>query len=406
VHHDVVNDGLAFDPASAHAVIRPEAVRFVSYPYEWSFGQLRDAALLTLAVQQVCAAAGFTLRDASAYNVQFHRGRPILIDTLSIERAAPGAPWAAYGQFCEHFLAPLALMAHRDVRCGLLLRDFIDGIPLDLAAGLLPRRTWLDFGLGSHLHAHARARTRYAGKADSGRRARPMRPLQQAALIDSLRRTVTKLRWEPTGTEWADYADNTSYAEAAAQSKDELVERYLTAAGGSVVWDLGANTGRFSAIAAGLGREVVAWDIDPAATERHYRSVARDGRANVLPLLLDLGNPSPGLGWAHEERRSLVDRADADTVLALALVHHLAISRNVPFALIRDFLARLAPNLIIEFVPKHDAMVQRLLATREDVFPDYTLEAFRAAFSEHFELLDETPVEGTERTLLRMRRTA
>jgi ribosomal protein L11 methylase PrmA len=215
---------------------------------------------------------------------------------------------------------------------------------------------------------------------------------------------VTKLRWEPTGTEWADYAENTSYDEAAARSKDELVARYVSAAGGTVVWDLGANTGRFSAIAAGLGREVVAWDIDPAATERHYRAVARDGVTNVLPLLLDLGNPSPGLGWAHEERRSLVDRADADTVLALALVHHLAIGRNIPFVLVRDFLARLGPNLVIEFVPKQDAMVQRLLATREDVFPHYTLDAFRAAFAERFEIVEEAAVTGTERTLLRMRR--
>jgi SAM-dependent methyltransferase len=397
----------AMRPDLAHAVIRPEALDFVSYPYEWSFGQLRDAALLTLEAQSASAEAGFTLRDATAYNVQFRGGRPVLIDTLSFERAQPGAPWTAYRQFCEHFLAPLALMARRDVRCGLMLRDFIDGIPLDLAATLLPGRTKLNPGLLSHVHLHARAQRRYADRTEEGAAAttgRAMSPLRQRALIDSLRRTVEGLRWEPAGTEWADYAENTSYGDVAAGRKDELVQDFLRAAGGERVWDLGANTGRFSRIAADLGRRVVAWDIDPAATELHYRRVRADGTTSILPLVLDLGNPSPGLGWANAERRSLRDRADADVVLALALVHHLAISRNIPFDHLAEFFAGLAPGLVVEFVPKGDPMVRRLLATREDVFADYTIEAFRAAFGRRFEILDEQPIEGVTRSLLRMQR--
>jgi SAM-dependent methyltransferase len=391
----------------AHAVIRPEALDFVSYPYEWSFGQLRDAALLTLEAQTAAAEAGFTLRDATAYNVQFQRGRPLLIDTLSFERAEPGAAWLAYRQFCEHFLAPLALMARRDVRTGLMLREFVDGIPLDLAATLLPFRTKLNPGLLSHVHLHARAQTRYADRADAGAAAasrRTMSPLRQRALIDSLRRTVEGLRWEPSGTEWADYADNTSYGEDAARRKDELVRDFLRDAPGERVWDLGANTGRFSRIAAELGRRVVAWDVDPAATERHYRRVRADGTTTILPLVLDLANPSPGLGWANTERGSLGDRADADVVLALALVHHLAISRNVPLDRLADFFAALAPGLIVEFVPKDDPMVRRLLATREDVFPDYTIEGFRAALGRRFEILAEAAIQGSSRSLLRLQR--
>jgi SAM-dependent methyltransferase len=397
----------ALRPDLAHAVIQPERLDFVSYPYEWSFGQLRDAALVTLEAQSASAEAGFTLRDATAYNVQFRGGRPVLIDTLSFERAEPGRPWTAYRQFCEHFLAPLALMARRDVRCGLMLREFVDGIPLDLAASLLPGRTKLNPGLLSHIHLHARAQRRYADRTEAGAAAstsRTMSPLRQRALIDSLRRTVEGLRWEPAGTEWADYAENTSYGDDAARRKDELVRELLRAAPGERVWDLGANTGRFSRIAADLGRRVVAWDVDPAATELHYRRVRADGTTSILPLVLDLANPSPGLGWANAERRSLRDRADADVVLALALVHHLAISRNVPFDLLAELFAGLAPGLVIEFVPKDDPMVRRLLATREDVFPDYTIEAFRAAFGRRFEILDERPIEGVSRSLLRMQR--
>jgi SAM-dependent methyltransferase len=366
---------------------------------------LRDGALLTLDAQSVANEQGFTLRDATAFNVQFHHGRPILIDTLSFGRAEAGAPWIAYRQFCEQFLAPLALMAHRDVRLGLMLRDFIDGIPLDLASRLLPGRTRWNLGLGPHIHAHAGAQARFADRgteAAAVTRKTSVSPLKQRALIDSLQRTIRKLDWTPAGTEWADYAENTSYGEDAAAVKDDVVRRFLADAGGDVVWDIGANTGRFSRIAAELGRRVVAWDVDPAATERHYRLNRRDGTEGILPLVLDLANPSPALGWAGEERRSLEQRSNADVVLALALVHHLAIGRNVPLDRIAAYLARLAPGLVIEFVPKEDSMVRKLLATREDVFPAYTIDGFRDSFGSLFEIAEQAPITGTARVLFRM----
>lgn len=409
IGHEAAPIAAAAQPNLAHAVIKPELVEFVSYPYEWSFGMLRDAAMLTLEVQSVAFERGFTLRDATAYNVQFRRGRPILVDTLSFERNKPGAPWIAYRQFCEHFLAPLALMAQRDIRMGLLLRDFIDGIPLDLASRLLPGRTRWNLGLGPHIHAHANAQARFADRgseAAAATRKASLSPLKQRALIDSLQRTIRKLDWTPAGTEWADYAEHTSYGDDATAVKDALVRRLLDDAGGDVIWDIGANTGRFSRIAADLGRRVVAWDVDPAATERHYRLIRRDGIERILPLVLDLANPSPGLGWAGHERRSLEERSNADVALALALVHHLAIGRNVPLDLIAAFFARLAPALVIEFVPKEDPMVSKLLATREDVFPDYTIDGFRAAFGRHFVIAEEVPVTGTTRMMFRMARPA
>jgi hypothetical protein len=406
VRHEDVDLREAFAPDDAHAVIEPERIPLVSYPYEWSFGQLKDAALVTLEAQVQAAAKGFTLRDASAYNVQFQGGKPVLIDTLSFERAIPDSPWEGYRQFCEHFLTPLALMAHRDVRCGLMLRDFIDGIPLDLAAALLPGRTKLNVGLASHIHAHAGAQRRRTSSSTLA--PAPPRPsmsaLKQAALIDNLRRTIEGLSWEPAGTAWADYADNTSYEEAAARSKDDLVRGFVTAAGGTVVWDLGANTGRFSAIAASVGRQVVAWDGDPAATERHYRATRKSGDGRVLPLVVDLVNPSPGLGWAHAERRPFLERANADVVLALALVHHLAIGRNIQFPMIRDFFAALAPTLIVEYIPQADPMVQTLLSARRDVFPYPTLDQFKGTFGERFRIEDDEGISGSDRRVLRMTR--
>lgn len=406
IGHAEVDPATAYAPPIAHAVLRPEQLEFVSYPYEWSFEQLKDAALVTLEAQSVAWKEGFTLRDASAYNVQFHDGRPILIDTLSLERAQPDAPWRAYRQFCEHFLAPLALMAHRDVRCGLMLREHIDGIPIDLAATLLPGRTRLNVGLATHIRAHATAQRRAAGSASGDDRHRSVRmgSLRHAALLDSLKRTVEKLTWRPAGTDWAAYEETTSYSEVATRSKEEIVRRLLSAAGGRVVFDLGANVGRFSAIAASLGRFVVAWDGDAGATDIHYRAVRKEGQASVLPLLTDLTNPSPGLGWAHAERRSFVDRSNSDVVLALALVHHLAIGRNIRLAMIADLFARLGPQVIVEFIPDTDPMAQRLLRARDDVLSGLAIDGFRSVFENRFEILDDLPIEDSPRRLLRMAR--
>lgn len=392
----------------AHAVIRPQEVEFISYPYEWSFGQLRDAALLTLRAQAVAHEAGFTLRDASAYNVQFVDGRPILIDSLSFEPAESGRPWDAYRQFCQHFLGPLALIAHRDARLALLQRDFADGIPLDLVSRLLPFRTRIGVGLASHIHLHARAQARSATRAPAGggteRGGRRMSRTGQLAILDSLRSTVERLEWQPHGTTWSGYTRVTSYSERAAASKLAIVERLLGATSGRWVWDIGANTGEFSRLAARLGRKALALDGDVGAVEQAYRAFVADGERNVLPLVVDLSSPSPALGWALRERRSIVERANADVVMALALVHHLAIGGNVPLDAVAAFMGKLGRELVVEFVPKEDPMVAAMLAHRRDVFPDYSPDGFRAAFERHFAIVEEAPIEDSGRVAYLMRR--
>jgi hypothetical protein len=404
VEHEQVELDLAAAPP-AHAVIRPQRIDPITYPYEWSFSQLKDAALLTLRVEELASEAGMTLRDASAYNVQFRHGRSLLIDSLSFEPALEGRAWQPYRQFCEHFLAPLALMARVDIRLGGLQREYIDGIPLDLTARLLPGRSRLSFGLGPHIHLHARAQRRHAddGAAADSKSGGNLSAKRRATLIESLRTTIEGLNWAPSGTEWADYADNTSYDEAATAAKAEAVRVALEEIGGTTAWDLGANTGRYARIAAAAGYSVVAADIDPAAVERAYLAL-RDGDTTILPLLVDLTDPSPAIGWGGVERRSLLDRANADVAIGLALVHHLAIGANVPLPMIAEVFADIAPHAIIEFVPKEDAMVRKLLASRPDIFPDYHLDGMRAAFDPGWTLVEETAIAGSQRTLLHFRR--
>ncbi|HIJ66200.1 MAG TPA: SAM-dependent methyltransferase [Candidatus Hydrogenedentes bacterium] len=397
---------------TAYKIIRPAAVPFISYPYEWPFSALKRAALATLAVQGRALEYGMTLKDASAYNVQFVDGKPLFVDTLSFEAYREGAPWVAYGQFCQHFVAPLVLMARRDVRLGQLSRVFIDGVPLDLASKMLPRRTYLSPGILLNIHLHAKSQARHAGDATAGSASGKQRRASGGSisrrgmlgLLDNLRSLITKLAWTPSGTAWSDYYEETNYTQDALNDKRRWVAEYLERVQPATVWDLGANTGLFSRIASEKGILTISFDVDPGAVEKNYLSVVENKERQLLPLLLDLANPSPAIGWQNRERDSLIERGPADAVLALALIHHLAIANNVPLPMLADFFAELCRSLIIEFVPKRDSQVRRLLARRQDIFPDYTQSGFETAFRKHFRIEDNHPVTDSARVLYLMRK--
>ena len=388
----------------AVAVLQPEPVRFISYPYEWSFGQLHDAALLTLEIQERALVRGITLRDATAYNIQFHNGKPVFIDTLSFEPRKEGEPWIAYRQFCEHFVVPLALMSRVDIQLGTLLRAHLEGVPLELGSRLLGGRSWRSLGLLFHVRLHAAAQRRYRDRAPAvgERTSRKVTAQTVLGLVRSLRSVIESFRWSPGGTEWADYTDDNNYSAEATSSKRDLVTGLLRGRGVRTVWDLGANTGEYSRAARAEAEHVVSFDIDPAAVERNYRRVRAEDERAILPLLMDLTNPSPALGWAHRERLSLEQRGPADALLALALIHHLAIGHNLPLERVAAYFARLGRALVIEFVPKSDSQVQRMLRSRPDIFPCYTREGFEAAFRTAFSIDEARPVAGSERIVYRM----
>ena len=390
-------------PEIAYKIIRPEMIPFISYPYEWCFSQLRNAALTTIKIQRKALEFGISLRDSSAYNIQFKSGRPIFIDTLSFGKYREGQPWVAYRQFCQHFLAPLALMSYKDIRLSQLLHVYIDGLPLDLTSCLLPWRTHLSFSLLSHIHLHARSQKHFADKAtDIGQQR--MSRYALLGILNSLESIVKKLKWQPRGTEWADYYQDTNYSPQAFEHKKTIVAGFLDRVRPATVWDLGANVGIFSRLVSDRGIPTVSFDVDPTAVEKNYLDCVARGDTSILPLVIDLTNPSPGIGWENKERMSLRKRGPADAVLALALVHHLAISNNVPLSQIAGFLSDISHWLIIEFIPKSDSQVQRLLATREDVFPDYTRQAFEQEFSRYFSIEDSAGISESQRRLYLMRR--
>ncbi len=392
-------------PKSFYKIIKPKQIPFISYPYEWSFSQLRDAALLTLNIQKVALNFGMTLKDASAYNIQFIDGHPIFIDTLSFTRYFDGNPWVAYRQFCQHFIAPLALMSKKEIRTNEFLKLYIDGIPLYLASKFLPITTWLNFGLLSHIHIHALAQKNYKIKdVHLKKSSSSMSKNSLIALIENLEKTIKNLNWEPQGTDWLDYYGETNYSEDSFIRKKDIVKDFLSEILPKTILDLGANTGVFSRLGVEIqGCYVVSADIDPGAVEINYNETKREKIKNILPLVVDLTNPSPSIGWNNAERSSFTRRAKADVVMALALIHHLAISNNLPLGEISKSLAEMCEYLIIEFVPKEDSQVQKLLAARDDIFPEYTINGFISTFEKDFQLIKQIKICNSDRSILLMK---
>lgn len=386
-------------------LIKPEKIPFISYPYEWSFNQYKDAALSTLKTHQISLEYGMSLKDASAYNIQFYQGRPVLIDSLSFETYQENKPWKAYRQFCQHFLAPLALMCKVDIRLQKLMRTNVDGIPLDLTSKLLGLRTYLNFSLLIHIHLHSASLKKYANKVISSKKFR-MAKLSQLGFIDNLQGLVNSFKWSYKGseTEWGDYYNFTNYSKKAFNHKSQVVSKYLNSIKPLSVWDLGANDGTFSRMSSSKKIFTLSVDADPIAVDKNYMKVKKDGEKFLLPLVFDLSNPSPSIGWQNMERVSLIDRGPADTVLALALIHHLAISNNIPFSQIAEFFSMLCKFLIIEFVPKYDSKVKLLLASRRDIFDNYNEKSFENSFSVNFHIIKKTQIHDSKRILYLMQR--
>ena len=381
-----------------YKIIKPEKIPFISYPYEWSFSQLKDAALLTLRIQKAAMKYGMTLKDGSAFNIQFHNGHPIFIDTLSFEIYEEGQIWKPYKQFCQHFLAPLALISKKDVRLNLLSKTFIDGIPIDLAAKLLPKTTFGNFGLMAHIHAHAKSQKHYENK-DAKIKQKTLSKRSFEGLIESLKSSIEKMTWNEDSTEWGDYYSDTNYTEKSFEEKKQFISLAIDQVKPKLVWDMGANTGVFSRLASTKGINTISYDIDPLAVEKNYLLSSQNSEQNILPLILDLTNPSSGIGWNHNERMSIIQRGPADMVFALALVHHLAISNNVPLNKLAEFFSQISKFLIIEFVPKSDSQVKRLLLTRDDIFENYDEKNFEIEFSKFFKIINSKKILDSERTI-------
>ena len=369
-------------PPDAACVLAHERIPFVSYPYEWCFAALQSAALLHLDVQIEALAAGVVLSDASAYNVQFNGARPVFIDVLSFRPYVEGAFWPGQRQFTEQFLVPLLLHSAAGIPHNEWYRGFQEGIPADCLLKVLPVRRLFSGRMLMYIALPVWFQARSARATDIAKlRELKLSRDRYRGMLRDLRDWIARLNPRARRSAWRDYVSTCSYSDEESGHKREFVQRIVSERRPRVLWDLGCNTGAYAraALEAGAGY-VVGFDMDHGALDAAYREAARNRRP-FLPLVLDCTNPSPDQGWRQIERMGLQRRAGSDFVLALALVHHLAISRNVPFDQLVEWLAGLAPEGIVEFVPKDDPLVKSMLALREDIFQYYTRENFLSVLS-------------------------
>ncbi len=371
-----VLDGAAAD---ASVVLEHPKLAFVSYPYEWSFGALKAAALLHLDVHLAALERGVTLSDATAYNVQFSGSRPVFIDALSFRRYVDGEYWSGHRQFCDQFLNPLLLRALFGIPHNAWYRGALEGIGAEQINDLLPWYRKLRWNLFTHVVLQARLQRGTAADdaALTRAEARKLPLIGYQQILHGLRRWIAALEPRDRGaTVWQGYADDNSYRSEEETAKRRFVAEFVTAEAPGTLWDVGCNTGDYSRLALESGaKRVIGFDFDPNAVEAAFER-ARADKQDFLPLVMDAVNPSPGQGWQQSERKGLTERADADAVVALALIHHLAIGKNIPFDQAVDWLVGLAPVGVIEFVQKTDPMVLRLLRLREDIFVDYDQQIF------------------------------
>lgn len=399
IAHQELTDtaGFALDEGK---ILLPEQIPFISYPYEWSFDMWKDAALLTLQIVSASLQKGMILKDATPFNIQFYKGKPVFIDTLSFENYEAGKPWVAYRQFCECFLAPLLLMHYCHPDTGKLFTAYPNGIPMQLLVSLLPKRSKWNMNTFLHVHLQAKFSVKQNNKPA---KANNFSKQKLELLLKGLESFVQKITAKSVKTTWDDYYTDTILGDDYLKEKTRLVQSFCNVVDHKTVIDLGANDGHFSLLF-NDNKEVIATDADTNCINDLYLKIKKENRQNILPLVNDLATPSAAIGWNNTERESLTARLKADLVLALALVHHLAIAGNVPLRLIADWLQPMAEHLIIEFVPKDDEKVKQLLQHRTDIFDDYSLENFRAVFAEKYKIVKEEKAGNTNRVLFLMAR--
>lgn len=385
-------------------VLKHGAIPFISYPYEWTFAMLKDAALLQLNIIEQCHENGWTLKDASPYNIQWVNARPIFIDLPSFEPWIEGAPWIGYRQFCSMFLTPLLLRTHLDIDHLPLLRSYLDGVPPIEAAKFFQGRNRLRKGVISHIILPSRVekfiqkKERDAVNAKE-RKGRTHSKAMVVGLVQSLTRLIRKLKTDIEHTDWSHYDRTHSYSDTEHEEKMAFVERHIKADHRALIWDLGCNTGTFSKLAARHADLVLSLDGDHDAVEQLYLREKSSGTGNIQPLVMNLANISPNQGWAGSERTAFDNRKKPNLILALALIHHTRISTNIPNASFLKWLRQMDSDVVIEFVTRQDEMVVKLLTNKKEQYEDYNLQQFVSECANLFHIEDRLPLKSGKREI-------
>jgi hypothetical protein len=385
-------------------IIQPEQIPFITYPYEWSFNQYKEAALLTLKLQKFALEHHFSLKDASAFNVVFYKGKAIFIDTLSLDIYKEQSPWRAYKQFVMHFLGPLVLAHYHGAASLKLISNFIDGIPLSMLSTMLPISSKLNPFLFTNIHLLAKFEAKHSEDYTGTTKTKTLSKKGQLNIVEALYNYIKNLKLKEA-SEWGNYYSKTNYSDAAFKEKSTIINGWISNIKAKTLIDIGGNDGTFvRKIKAPLDMALVC-DIDNNAVDENYKQIKTYKDSHILPFVLDVLNPSASIGFNNKERSSFIERIRQyapQATMALAVIHHMSLSGNVSFDMSAQFFASFSKYLIIEFPKRQDSWVQRLLKSKgafEDHFNFYNEAEFESTYLKYFQLEEKVSIDQSDRIL-------
>jgi hypothetical protein len=390
--------------SDAEIIIQPEQIPFITYPYEWSFMQYKEAALLTLKIQKFCLENDFSLKDASAFNVAFHLGKAVFIDSLSFDFYSKNEPWRAFKQFITHFLGPLTLAHYHGAQSLKLMSNFIDGIPTGMLSSMLPFKTKFNPFLYSNIHLLAKFEDKHNDNYKGSVKVSKLSKRGQINIITSLYNYIKKLEIKET-SEWGDYYSNTNYSDSSFLQKSKLVDKWVASLKANTLIDVGGNDGTFVRKINHVLEQALVCDIDNIAVDINYLNIKKENSSFITPFVLDIFNPTPAIGFNNKERQSFIQRIQEfkpDITMVLAVIHHMSLSGNIPFQMSAKFFASFSKYLIIEYPKRGDSWVVRLLNTKgefKEHFNFYNIENFEKCYSNYFDVIEKEPIKGSERMM-------
>ena len=399
VPHNEIQENLSGNP-DWFVTLLPRQIPFLSFPYEWPFELLKDAAILTLDIAMEAMKFGLILKDATPFNIQIISDKPILIDTLSFELYDESKPWIAYRQFIETFLCPLVLASYRGAEFIGLLMQNPNGIAINFCASQLPFSSRLNSLSALHIHLQSKVSVETSPVAKQA----SFSSDKLNRILTHLKSGIQNLKLKQKKSSWNKYYDCSVLKANYVEEKEKLVHSYFETVKPLTCLDIGANNGHFSRLLSEWGALTVAIDNDPLCINDMYLEARKNNNQNLLPLVIDISNPSPAIGWDNLERSAFLQRKKFHLVLALALVHHLAIGKNLPLEMIAQSFSNLGEWLIVEFVPKSDEKTKLLLSQREDIFEDYNEKAFEKSFSSFYSIKSKSKIAETDRILYLMKK--
>ena len=385
---------------NVYIILNHKKIPFISYPYEWCFEQLKKAAIFHLDLQLYLLENNFNLKDSSAFNIQFIGGEPIFIDFFSLQKYNDGDYWIGYKQFCENFLNPLYLSFKKNVQFNHIIRSNLEGISSTTLNNLLSFKDKLSLNVFSHIVLQSRYEKKVLlDEKSSIKKFKKLKKLPKKNLISMItiiKNWIKKFNIQNKKSTWSDYSVINTYKDFEKKKKIDIVKKFTNKIKPNLLVDLGCNTGDYSIAALENGANyAVGFDFDIESLNKSY-----DRSPNFLPLWFDAANPSPDQGFMQKERDGFERRVKSDALISLAFIHHLVIAKNISVQMFVEWISKISQFGLLEFVPKNDETIQKMLISKRDIYKDYNIDNLIKYLEYDFKIVSIDQVSESGRKII------